>query len=126
MLFQERKKEKGYTYDVEDVFGKIHIASDEKLDGDTLDGIVSVLMRQNVRAETVKGTVKLKKGEIKYKFIKAPMWSEDDEKESCKNTHTSTQEPVIAFSLIRRLPKKIINWLRRFAVAFREAWSRSK
>lgn len=122
MKFLERKKEKGFTYDVEDVFGTVHIESTEKLNGDTLDNIVMALMRQNIRAETVTGEVENGDAIIKYTFKKASIWSDDDEEEICKDTHTSTQEPEREYIPMFSFVKRISNWLRRFVAAFREAY----
>ena len=122
MIFQERKQPNDeYTYNVEDVFGTAHIESSVKLTGDILDGIVMVLLKQNIAAEEIRGEVKHDKGVVQYVFKKRPQW-EDDEPEPCNDTHTSTNEPASASIRTRLLRIPALSWCKRFVVAFREAW----
>lgn len=123
MIFQERKKEAGYTYDVEDVFGTIHIESTTKLDGDTLDEMVMVLLKQNLPAQTVTGEVKHKSGTVAYTYVKRPLWEEDEEeKKPCENIPTSTKKQESASTATPHFTVPIWSWCKRFVVAFREAW----
>jgi hypothetical protein len=128
MIFQERKQPNDeFSYDVEDVFGTVHIESSVKLTGDILDGIVMVLLKQNISAEEIRGEVKHDKGVVQYVFKKRPMWEdEDEEKQPCKDTHTSTQKPESASTRTRLLRIPILSWCGRFAEAFREAWKSAK
>jgi len=89
MIFQERKQPNdAYSYDVEDVFGTVHIESSVKLTGDILDGIVMVLLKQNISAEEIRGEVKHNKGVVQYVFKKRPMWEDEDEaKQPCNDTN---------------------------------------
>jgi len=127
MIFQERKQPNSdeYTYDVEDVFGTVHIESSVKLTGDILDGIVMVLLKQNISAEEIRGEVKHDKGVVQYVFKKRPMWEDEDEaKQPCNDTPTSTQKPESASTRTRLLRIPILSWCARFAEAFREAWKK--
>lgn len=124
MIFQERKLETGFTYDVEDVFGKIHIDSPTKLEPDILDEMVVLLLKRNLTAETITGEVKHKDGVVAYTFKRAPMW--EDDKEPCESTHTSTPKQENASTPTRRLGIPILSWCKRFVVAFREAWKKGR
>lgn len=128
MIFQERTTKTGYTYDVEDVFGTIHIESTSKLDGDTLDDMVVVLLKQNLPAQTVTGEVKHKHGTVTYTYVKRPQWEEDEEekKKPCENTPTSTKQPERESILTCLSKAPALIWFRRFAEAFREAWRKSR
>jgi len=133
MIFKEQKIElegemgmvPGYSYDVDDVFGEMHIESTEKIEPDILDEIVVVLLRQNIAAQTVRGTIKHKDGVIAYSFKKRPVWSDDDEKEPCESTPTSTteQDTVSIRTILLNVP--IIRWIARFVVAFLEGWKKA-
>lgn len=125
MVFQEKKTEQGYEYTVEDVFGKIEIASSQQLTGEILDDMVVLLLRKNLNAEVVTGEVKHKGGVVTYKFHRASTWSEDDE-EPCENTPTSTEKQESGSTATNRWRVPILSWCRRFAVAFREAWRSAK
>lgn len=122
MIFIERKKEEGYTYDLEDVFGTLHIESAQKLDAEILDGMVVLLLKQALTARIVEGEVKHEKGTVKYTFVKRPHWEHDDEEEQCEDTPTSTNEPESASTATPSSPTPTSNWLRQFVEAFREAW----
>jgi hypothetical protein len=126
MLFLERKKKTGYQYDVEDIFGKIHLESSTQLPADILDEIVGLLLRQNISAGKVEGEVKHGEGIITYEFTKEPIWSDDDEEEPCENTPTSTSKQERGSNPILRWIRKTTNWLRRFVEAFREAYKKTK
>ena len=121
MIFQERKKEAGYTYDVEDIFGTITIESSTKLTADILDDMVVLLLRQNLNAGVITGEVKHKGGIVKYVFKPRAQW-EEDEKESCEDTPTSTPKPESESIATRRSSVPVLSWLKKFAGAFREAW----
>jgi hypothetical protein len=124
MIFQEKKTTEGYVYNVEDIFGTVSIDSDVKLDGDTLDGIVMVLLRQNISAEEILGEVKHNGGVVRYRFKKRPLW--EDEK-ICKNTPTSTsKQESVPIHTHRSILGRIIRLVQRFAEAFREAWKKTK
>lgn len=125
MIFQERKQSNDeYAYDVEDVFGTVHIESSVKLTGDILDGIVMVLLKQNISAEEIRGEVKHDKGVVQYVFKKRPLWEDDDEPKPCNDIPTSINEPGSAYivTFLSRVPGW--NWCARFVEAFREAWKR--
>ena len=124
MIFAEQKKESGYSYEVEDIFGTISIESEAQLTPDLLDDMVVLMLRQNSTAGEIKGEVKHEGGVVKYTFKKRPLWDESED-EPCENTPTSTQKLASAFTQIRHLPVSILNWLKRFAVAFREAWRKA-
>ena len=126
MIFQERKKEKGYNYICQDVFGEVEIDSPEKLESDTLDAMISLLLKNKATSKTVTGEVKSEKGIVEYKFVKADMWSDDDEKNICENTHASTRKPAREYTAIGLSIKRAMSWLQRFVGAFREAWKRAK
>jgi len=127
MIFQERKQPNDeYTYDLEDVFGKLHIISTTKLTADILDGMVVLLLRQNLKAEKIDGEIKHEDGIVKYQFTRASQWGGDDEI-PCENTHTSTSEQVSGspaecrWNFLKKIGN-LWNWSRRYAGAFREAW----
>lgn len=127
MIFQERKVETGYHYRVEDVFGTIDINSTKKLDAGILDDMVVLLLRQNVSAKEVTGSVKHDDGEVTYKFVKADLWSEPEEEKLCENIPTSTKKQESAsiatyLSSLLQMPKRTMNWCKRFVEAFLEAW----
>ena len=124
MLFIEKKNINGYSYRVEDLFGEIDIESTKKLDGGTLDDMVSLLLRQTKSAGTVTGDVKHEGGRISYIFKKASQWSNEIEKIKCENTHTSIAKQVKEFIQINLLRIPILNWLIRFVVVFREVWKK--
>lgn len=125
MTFIEKKKENGYDYYCEDVFGKVEIDSPEKLKGEMLDEIVSVLLKVKSPAKEVTGQYQIESGLLKYKLTKAPAWSEDEEKEPCENTLTSRKEAGKEFIRIKNYADAIISWFQRFAEAFREAWKKT-
>lgn len=121
MVFLEKKKENGFGYRVEDVFGVIEIHSVNRLNNELLDDIVMVLLNGKANAKEIKGEVKTEKGLISYKFIKTQVWSDDDEKEQCENTPTSTKKPAKEYIVANLLKIRTINWLWKFAGAFKEA-----
>ena len=123
MIFQERKTKEAFTYDLEDVFGTLHIESSVKLDAGILDDMVVLMLRQNIKAETINGEIEHEGKKIRYTFKRASKW-EDDEKEPCESTPTSTQKPASASTVTRLLRIPILSWCKRFAEAFREAWKR--
>lgn len=127
MIFKEIKKEKGYTYELEEVFGSINIDTPEKLNADLLDDLVMLLLKQNLNAKEVSGTVETEKGEVSYKFIKAQQWGQTNK---CENTHTKIKRPESTYtqtclSTLRQKLRNATNWLRRFAGVFREAWKKA-
>ncbi len=126
MIFQERKIETGFHYTVEDIFGVIDIESSTKLEPDILDEMVVVLLRQNLNAREISGEVKHGDGIVKYVFKPRPIWEDDDEKNKCKDTLTSIkkQENASTQTRLSRIP--LLNWFRRFAGAFREAWKKAR
>lgn len=127
MLFQERKTSLGFEYKVEDVFGSITIDSEQKMSGDLLDEIVVILLRKNISAQTVTGEFKLTRGKVNYTFVKRPMWEEDEEiKQPCEDTPTSTKETASLFIRMRRLLTLTLAWCRQFVVAFQEAYKNTK
>jgi hypothetical protein len=123
MIFQEKKVTTGYTYDVQDVFGTIHIESGVQLEPDILDGMVVLLLKQNITAQTINGTVKHAQGVVSYTFTRAPLW--EDDKEPCESTPTSTDTPESASTRTPRSPATIWYWCKRFVGAFREAWRKT-
>jgi hypothetical protein len=126
MLFLEKKiKENEYEYTCEDVFGKVVMESDVKLDGNILDGVISILLRGK-KAETVKGSIKHQKGTLKYIFNPFPTWSDEDEEEICEDTHISTKKPAREYIRIKLLKIPILSWSLRFAEAFKEALRKTK
>lgn len=130
MIFQESKKESGWYYKVDEIFGTLEIDSPTQLGVNILDGMVSLLLRENLSAETITGEVKHENGIVKYTFNRAPIW-DDDEKTPCENIPTSTREQAsesIPLSPWNFLKKKeiIFNWCKRFAEAFLEAWRKTK
>lgn len=136
MIFQEKKTKTGYSYKVEDVFGEIEIESNKQIkarltkqevkDGyDSLDDIVYAILKLKSKAQEIKGASENKKTglKIKYTFHIAPVWSDDDD-DLCEDTHTSTNVLVNAYIRTMRSIRRILNWPRRFAGAFREAWKK--
>jgi hypothetical protein len=124
MLFAEKKIENGYTYEVNDVFGSIQIESEKQLEGKLLDEIVGVLLRKNLRAQIISGKVENGGSKIKYKFVKAPQWSDDDD--TCKDTPTSTSTQASAYTRISRSIGGALSRCKRFAEASHTAWKKSK
>jgi len=126
MIFAEQKTETGYIYDVEDVFGRIHLESDTKLPGDTLDDVVVFLLGSKSQAARIEGSATHGDSTIAYTFDRTALWSEDDEDtETCTSTPTSTQEPESEPTATNRSKRKATSWYRRFVVAFREAWKKA-
>lgn len=132
MIYQEKKTKDGYDYTIEDVFGKIEMKSAIQLDGPMLDSITMTLMRQNISAETITGTVKHKDGVLEYVFKKTDPWKGPDpiilneEKIPCENTPTKTKRLEKWYTAILNVPRSIWNWCKRFAVAYREAGKSNK
>lgn len=127
MIFQERKKDNGFIYTVEDIFGTITIDSETKLEPGILDDLVMVLLRQNITAGEINGEVKTKSGVVNYSFVKRPMWENDEEDETqCTDIPTSTNEPASLFIQIRQLMIRTLAWCRQFVVAFQEAYRKTK
>ena len=122
MIFQETKTEKGFHYRCEDIFGEVELNTESKLEAGLLDDVVSFLLRQNLSAKEVTGEVETEAGKVAYRFVKADLWSEDDEKEPCDDTPTSksAQENGSLVTFLFSIP--ILRWCRKFVVAFREAW----
>jgi hypothetical protein len=79
MIFAEIKKEDGYEYETEDLFGKISFFSENKLDKNMLDSIVMTTLKHDV--ELLKINLPKDLGEIKVKYDKRKQWTneEDDE-----------------------------------------------
>lgn len=129
MIFQEKKTDDGYAYRCEEVFGIVELKTESKLDGDILDRLVSFLLKQNLTAKETWGDITTELGEVSYRFVKADLWSDDDE--PCENISTSTngQENESPRPYPWSFPKKIESiwkWCKRFAEAFREAWKSTK
>ncbi len=121
MIFQEKKNKNGYEYKTEDIFGTVTLVSTIKIEPEILDDIIVLLLKQNILAKTVKGTVRNGEEIISYEFIKRPIW-EDEEENLCENTHTSISKPEKESIATPRFKIPAINWLKRFVVAFRKAW----
>lgn len=126
MTFKEIKNEKGYTYELEEVFGTISIDTQDRLNGDLLDDLVMLLLKQNLNAKEVSGTVDTDKGQVSYKFIKAQQWGED----KCENIPTKTKTPErrpIATGTLQKgnVWTRASKWLRKFAGVFHEAWKKA-
>ncbi len=132
MIFQEKKITDGYEYKVEEIFGTIVINSDIKLDGDTLDRMVSLLLTNGSKAQVVSGEVKHDKGTVSFTFTKEDAWSDvspeeekdwdDNQDTTCENTPTSTKEMESAFTRIRHSISRIWSKLRRSVIAIRDVW----
>lgn len=125
MIFQERKTDTGYTYDVEDVFGTIHIESSAQLEPAVLDDMVVLLLKQNLTAQTIEGTVRHKDVTVGYTFKRAALWEEDDEQQPCDDTPTSTPAQATVSIAIPRSLLTVWYWCKRFVEAFREAWKKT-
>lgn len=123
MTFLEKKKKNGYSYDLEDVFGSVHIESNTRLIADILDEIIVLLLKQKTTAETVNGKVKDGDRIIKYTFKKAKTWEDDDE---CENIPTSTNEQVSGTTSTSNQTIRTLSWLQRFAVACQRALKKIK
>lgn len=124
MIFAERKTEAGYNYVVDDAFGTISIDSTTKLDGDTLDSMVMLLMHQG-GGKVLTGTVRHDDGVVAYTYTKRDQWADDDMMELCKDTPTKTKKQARPSTVIDRYVTPIYSWCNRFVAAFREAWRRS-
>lgn len=132
MVFTEQKTKKGYKYKVEDVFGVITIESDAKLNGDTLDGMVVLLLRTDGKASISTGKVETKTGIVTYRFEKRATWEPGNEDEDfkvfkpCESTPTSTKKQESEDTATNRSRVNIWSWCKRFVVAFQEAWKKTK
>ena len=73
MNYYETKKEDGYHYEVEDLFGKITITSDTKLDGQALDSITMAVLRIKRSSGTITTGVS-------FTYEAASDWMDDDTK----------------------------------------------
>jgi len=133
MIFKEKKTQEGYQYQCEDVFGHVELVSSTRLDGDMLDSVVSLLLKQNLSAEKIEGEVKHDKGFVKYVLTPENTWKESeehDDDESWNDTPTSTKQPESAstargISLIANALRGAWRWSRKFVEAFREAWRKA-
>lgn len=143
MIFIEKKivdestQQEKFEYTLHEVFGKVEMKSDSKLSPDLLDGVVGVLLAQNISAERLEGEVKHTNGVVKYVFNKRPMWEKDDtleidlgefskRDEPCTNSHISTQKPVNGFTPILKFGFQISNWLRKFVEGFHDLCKKVK
>lgn len=123
MIFQEKKTNTGYNYHLEDVFGVVDIDTSSKLNAGVLDDVVVFLMRQNISAKVISGSVETPEhGVVAYRFEKADQWSDDDEEESCNDTPTSKEKQESEYIPMFPFLTKTLSWCKRFAAAFREAW----
>ena len=131
MIFQEKKVDAGWEYKVEDVFGTIKIRSDVQLDGDMLDDMVSLLLRQDQNAGTVQGSVRHDRGTVEYTFTRESQWSEATPEEEwnesdqlCNqnNISTSIDEAESVSSQTLHWINRILRKLRRSVGAFLEVW----
>ena len=126
MLFREQKIETGWQYDIDDVFGSAWIKSSQKLDADTLDSLIMVIMKHEPGAGEVNGSVEVTEDHtITYYLKRTPIWSEDDEP-LCENSRTLTQEQAGVPTTTALLLTRTFICLRRFVSAFREAWRKSR
>lgn len=121
MIFREQKKNNGYVYDLDDVFGSLHIESLDKLDAELLDNMVVILLRQNIKASEINGEVEHNGNPVRYSFKKAPMW-EDKEEEKCENITTSIKEPEKEYIQTNHLKTRIYYWLQRLKEKFQKVW----
>lgn len=125
MLFREQKNGPGWQYDIDDLFGSASIHSDLQLDADKLDALIMVIMKHEPGAAEVNGSVKVTEDHtITYQLKRTPMWS-DDEPKPCESTPTLTQKQASEPTPTRHYLTRLLNWSRRFVVAFREAWRKS-
>jgi hypothetical protein len=124
MIFQEIKKDKGYQYKCEEIFGTVTMESETKLAGDDLDSIIKTLLDNTSSAKVISGDLLLGNNIIKYIFEKVDAWQDDDEN-ICKNTPISTKKPEKEYHPILQLIKKTLSWFPRFVGAFREAWQKN-
>lgn len=131
MIFQEKKVEEGFEYKVEDVFGVIELKSPEKLEGETLDSIVVILLK-GPNAGRVEGEVATPFGPLSYVFTRAPQWEDDDELEQpnetppCEDTPTSTPEAGSESTATSPETSRTSNWLRRFVEALLAEWRKGR
>jgi len=123
MIFIETKKEQGFTYKLEDIFGTLVVESAVKLEAGVLDEMVVLLLRSNVQAGELRGEVEYKGQKVKYQFKKAENWT-DDEEESCENISTSTSKQESESTRTSIWPIHTWSWCKRFVGAFREAWKK--
>lgn len=124
MIFVETKTKDGYTYDAHNVIGKIHIEAVEKLDGEILDGMVGLMLRKNLNAETIKGTVEYEEGKtVSYTLEKESQWQEStpEEDASWNNSPTSTKRQEKESTPRNAWKTKILNWLLKYVDKFRQA-----
>jgi hypothetical protein len=127
MQYQEKKVGAGFEYYGAGVFGEMTLNSPVQLDGDKLDGIMSILMKQKSTAQEVSGEVLVPHGTeeevISYHFKKTLPWGDEAVKpkeEPCENTHTETKRLARWCTAILHVPARIYNWCKRFVEAFRE------
>jgi len=73
MRFYEKKLKTRYKYFAEDVFGKLEITSKEKLNGKSLDDVLSAILKvSSGGGKIIKGDIK--DTEITYKLTKINQW----------------------------------------------------
>lgn len=122
MIFIERKKQdRGYTYELKEIFGEVQIDSTLRLDKEKLDQIIAALIAQNTPRDRVEGTVEIGEDEtITYIFNRKPQWGGEDE-EICDVTPTDTKQPESIYKRIRRLITRTTYWWQAFTEAYREA-----
>lgn len=79
MLFAERKTEKGWSYETEDVFGTVRLESSVRLDGGTLDDVTLHLVTKGPLAARVAGDMTHPGGTLSYELVRRPAWDEEEE-----------------------------------------------
>ena len=125
MQYQEKKVDTGFEYYGAGVFGEMELISPIQLDGDKLDGIMGLLMKEKSSAQEINGEVKVEEGVvISYRFKKTLPWGDEavkPEEESCENTHTGILGLVEWCTAILRSPAKTSSWFKRFVEACRKA-----
>lgn len=122
-------KKPGFEYYGAGVFGDMTVHSNKPLDGDKLDGIMGLLLKDGSKAQHVNGTIKVAEDHVvSYKFTKNLQWGEEtvNVPKPCENTSTSTKEQKSESTQTKSSTAKSSNWFKRFVVAFREAWKSTK
>lgn len=130
MQYQELKKEDSWQYYGAGVFGELEVDSSKQLDGDKLDGILNLLVTDKGTEQERTGTIKVSEGHIiSYRFKKTLPWGDEAvQPENTCNTNTPTSTKQADNESTVTLPgiTRLMNWLRRFVEAFREAWRKSQ
>jgi len=124
MVFAEKKTNEGFHYFTEDVFGKLDIYTDQKVDGDLLDQIVGLALDSGGSAKRSEVQVEHPDIKINYVLERSSQWQENgkhDTDEAWSDTPIKTKRLERLYALVPNWMIQTLNWCKRFVAAFKEA-----